>query len=176
MGVGEGARAQFPIPLPAFDYTRYPEIRHNVPLIRQDTVVWCWVAAAKMILDWRGSSPNQCSMLQQQYGAPCCLNPALCARPGHIAEIGELIRRFGGRPSSVAPPANGFILYDALRRGPIVMHTREGHFIVATGMRVEPSPYGPLGVVLINDPFRGSFAVPFPELIMMWDAALVVGH
>ena len=164
--------------LPAFDYNRYPPIQHAVPFHQQNTMVWCWVAAAKMVAEFYGRRPvpDQCTMLQMQYGAPCCQNPQLCARGGHIVEIQALIGRFGGRFSNIAPPANGFVLYDALRRGPIVMHTRQGagHFVVATGMRVVPSPIGPLGMVSVNDPFFGQYEVDFPTLMQAWTAALVV--
>lgn len=169
--------AQYPYP-PPFDYNRYPPIHHAVPFHPQQTQVWCWVAAAKMVTEFYGRQavPDQCAMLQIQYGAPCCQNPQLCSRAGHISEIQALIGRFGGRSSSVAPPANGFVLYDALRRGPIVMHTRQGagHFVVATGMRVVPSPVGPLGMVSISDPFFGQYEIDFPSLMQAWTAALVV--
>lgn len=171
------AQAQYGYP-PPFDYSRYPPIQHNVPFHSQQTMVWCWVAAAKMVAEYYGRKPvpDQCAMLQLQYGAPCCQNPQLCSRGGYIAEIQALIGRFGGRYSTVSPPANGFALYNALRRGPIVMHTRQGagHFVVATGMRIEPSAVGPLGVVAINDPYFGQYEVDFPSLMQAWTAALVV--
>lgn len=169
--------AQYPYQ-PPFDYSKYPPIHHAVPFHPQQTQVWCWVAAAKMVAEFYGRQPvpDQCAMLQMQYGAPCCQNPQLCSRGGYINEIQALIGRFGGRFSTVAPPANGFVLYDALMRGPIVMHTRQGagHFVVATGMRVVPSPVGPLGMVSISDPYFGQYEVDFPSLMQAWTAALVV--
>lgn len=163
---------------PPFDYNRYPPIHHAVPFHPQQTQVWCWVAAAKMVAEFYGRRPvpDQCAMLQLQYGAPCCQNSQLCSRAGHITEIQALIGSFGGRFSNVAPPANGLVLYDALRRGPIVMHTRQGagHFVVATGMRVVPSPMGPVGMVSINDPYFGQYEIDFPSLMHAWTAALVV--
>ncbi|WP_139026495.1 papain-like cysteine protease family protein [Achromobacter arsenitoxydans] len=165
-------------PPTSFDYRRYPPIHHAVPFHPQQTMVWCWVAAAKMVAEFYGRSPvpDQCSMLQIQYRAPCCQNPQLCSRPGHITEVQALISRFGGRFSTVSPPADGFALYDILKHGPIVMHTRQGagHFVIATGMRVVPSPFGPLGRVSINDPFYGQYEVDFPSLMQAWTAALVV--
>ncbi len=171
------SRAQYPYAAP-FNYSQYPPIQHAVPFHQQQTMVWCWVAAAKMVAEYysRHPVPSQCEMLQMQYRAPCCQNPNLCARGGYINEIQALIARFGGRTSGVSLPANGFVLYNALRRGPIVMHTRQGagHFIVATGMRVDPTPGGPLGKVMINDPFSGQYEVDFPNLLQAWTAALVV--
>jgi hypothetical protein len=163
---------------PLFNYSQYPAIQHNVPFHAQSTQVWCWVAVAKMVAEFYGrtSIPNQCAMLQIQYGAPCCQQPQLCMRAGHISEVQALIQRFGGRTSAVSPPANGFALYQALARGPIVMHTTQGsgHFIVATGMRIVATPYGPLGMVSISDPFNGQYEIDFPSLAMQWTSAVVV--
>ena len=67
----------------------------DVPFERQDTQVWCWVAAARMVaLYYNVRVPSQCEMLQAQYGAPCCGNPVFCMRPGHITEIQALIASF----------------------------------------------------------------------------------
>jgi len=163
---------------PGFDYDRYPPIRHDVPFHRQQTMVWCWVAVAKMIAEFYGKQPvpDQCRMLQIQYGAPCCDAPELCARPGYLAEIQALVSRFGGRMSELAAPTNAFVLYEAMRRGPIIMHTRQGsgHVVVTTGIRIERSPIGPLAMVSINDPFFGRYEVDFPQLMQVWTAALVV--
>jgi hypothetical protein len=168
----------FPPAPPSFDYSQFPPIRHAVPFHRQDTMVWCWVAAAKMVSEYYGRRPvpSQCEMLQLQYGAPCCANPTLCSRAGFMPEIQMLVARFGGQFSSVAPPANGFVLYAALQRGPIVMQTRQGagHAVVAVGMRLVRKSFGPLGMVSINDPLFGQYEVEFPNLLKMWTAALVV--
>lgn len=160
-----------------FDYGRFPPIRHSVPFHRQETMVWCWVASAKMVSEYYNRrTPSQCRMLEDVYGAPCCSAPDMCARGGYIAEIQNLIHRFGGRTSHVSPPGDGFALYATLRRAPIVLHTRQGqgHFVVATGMRVVPTQFGPLGVVSVNDPFFGVYDVEFPRLLQAWNAALVV--
>lgn len=171
------SHAQYSYPLP-FDYDKYPPIHHAVPFHGQQTQVWCWVAAAKMVAEFyaRQPVPDQCAMLEIQYGAPCCRRPDLCARGGHISEIQSLIEQFGGRASTFSRPANGFALYDALRRGPIVMHTRQGagHFVVAVGIRLVPSPIGPLAMVSISDPFYGRYEVDFPSLMQAWTAALII--
>jgi hypothetical protein len=163
---------------PPFDYSRFPAIHHRVPFHAQDTMVWCWVAAAKMICEYYGRRPvpNQCEMLQMQYHAPCCQDPRLCSRAGQMGEVQALIARYGGRFSSAVPPADGFALYGVLRRGPILMQTRQGmgHAVVATGIRIVPSPIGPLGIVSINDPYYGQYEITFPELINAWSAALLV--
>lgn len=163
---------------PTFNYGEYPQIRHAVPFYEQQTMAWCWVAAAKMVTEFYGrrSVPDQCEMLRIQYGAPCCQKPQLCVRAGHISEVQALIGNFGGRWSGISRPANGFVLYEALSRGPIVMHTLQGggHFVVATGMRIVRSPVGPLGMVSISDPFFGQYEIDFPSLMQAWTAALIV--
>lgn len=171
-------QSQFPPYKAPFDYDSYPEIHHQVPFYRQDTMAWCWVASAKMICEYygRGPVPDQCAMLQMQYGAPCCENPGVCSRAGHLGEVQALIARFGGRASTVTLPADGFALYSALQKGPILMQTRQGagHAVVATGMRIVPSPVGPIGMVSINDPLYGQYEIDFPSLIQAWSAAIVV--
>ncbi|HYC54639.1 MAG TPA: papain-like cysteine protease family protein [Candidatus Binatia bacterium] len=163
---------------PAFDYRHYPPIHHDVPFHAQNTIVWCWVAVAKMVAEYysRGPVPSQCEMLERHYGYPCCASPMGCTRPGHIVEVQGLLGHFGRRGSTLAPPANGFALYDALRRGPIILHTTQGggHFIVATGMRLQPSPMGPLGIVLVHDPIYGRQSIEFPRLMNIWSAAVLV--
>src|SRR5690606_35096701 len=68
------------------------EVQLRVPFHRQDTLVWCWVASAKMVVEAIGEeAPTQCQMLEQVYGAPCCTQPWRCARAGHITEIQNLI-------------------------------------------------------------------------------------
>lgn len=178
-GVGAATNQPPPsVPDQQGDNDKFPPIRHAVPFHRQQTMVWCWVAAAKMVAEFYGRRPvpDQCTMLQMQYGAPCCQNPGWCSRGGHITEIQALLARFGGRYSGLAAPADGYALYNALKRGPIVMHTRQGagHFVVATGMRIITTASGPLGMVSINDPFVGKYEVAFPDLMQTWDLALVV--
>ena len=176
--LAENSRAQFPFAPVQFNDSRFPPIRHAVPFHAQKTMVWCWVAAAEMVAEYyaRQPVPEQCAMLQMQYGAPCCIDPTPCLRPGAITEVQALVAHFGCRFSGVAPPANGFVLYDALKRGPIIMHTRQGagHFVVATGMRVMATPYGPCGMVSIHDPLLGPYEIDFPTLLQNWDAAVVV--
>jgi hypothetical protein len=181
--VVQTAAAQYPyspwVPQPQFNYAAFPPIRHAVPFHRQQTMVWCWVAAAKMVAEFYGRQPvpDQCEMLQMQYRAPCCQNPAVCTQPGHISQVQGLIAHFGCRFSGVTRPGDGPALYNALQRGPIVLHTRQGagHFVVATGMRLTPTPAGPLGIVLIHDPLAGpDREINLPTLWQMWDAALVV--
>jgi hypothetical protein len=148
----------------------------NVPYEQQQTIVWCWVASARMVARYYNvSTPSQCQMLQAQYGAPCCSQPHLCARAGHISEIQALIASFGLRYSTVAPRVDGWTLLSIFKRGhPVVMHVDNSHFVVAVGMRVVATPQGPLGIVRILDPFRGVHEQDLPSLYSRWDAAVYV--
>lgn len=163
-------------------YAQYPnnsvidQAYLNVPFDRQETLVWCWVASARMVARYYNiSTPSQCRMLEQQYGAPCCSQPGLCTRPGHITEIQALIGSFGLRYSQVAPRVDGWTLLNLFKQGhPVVLHVDNSHFVVATGMKVVQSAYGPLGIVRISDPFRGVHEQDLPSLYTRWDFAVYV--
>lgn len=148
----------------------------NIPYERQDTMVWCWVAAAKMIARYYNvQTPSQCSMLQAQYGAPCCGNPAMCTRPGYIGEIQALIASFGLRYSVMGPPADGWTLLALFKQGhPIVLYVNNSHFVVASGIKVVATPQGPLGIVRILDPYSGPYEEPLTSLYMRWGASIYV--
>jgi hypothetical protein len=148
----------------------------NVPFERQDTLVWCWVAAAKMVARYYNvQTPSQCQMLQAQYRAPCCSNPAMCTRPGYITEIQALIASFGLRFSQLGPPTDGWSLLSLFKRGsPVVLYVNNSHFVVASGMRVVGTHGGPVGVVRILDPYSGPYEEPLPSLYQRWGAALYV--
>lgn len=163
------SNAQFPGQILAQAYV-------PVPYERQQTLVWCWVASARMVAaHFNRQVPPQCDMLQRQYGAPCCANPQLCARSGHITEIQRLIESFGLRASQIGPPANGYVLLDLFQRGrPVVIHLVQGHFAVAAGIKVVATPGGPLGIVRVLDPYYGIQDVPLPTLVSQWDAAVYV--
>ena len=149
----------------------------NVPFEKQKTIVWCWAAAARMVARYyNAEAPSQCEMLEQRYGAPCCVNPYnVCTVPGSIWQIQDLIQSFGLTASTIGPPANGYVLLNLFKQGrPIVIHLVQGHFVVAAGIKVVESPMGPLGIVRILDPFYGIREMPLPELYMQWDAAVYV--
>lgn len=152
------------------------QIYLQVPFERQETLVWCWVASAKMVASYFNvSTPSQCRMLEQAYGAPCCSSPSYCARPGHIQEIQRLIGGFGLRYSAMGPPTDGWTLFNIFRQGrPIVLHVNNSHFVVAAGMKILSTPQGPLGVVRVLDPFYGVYDEPLPRLYSRWGVALYV--
>jgi hypothetical protein len=173
--VASGSYAQ--VDSPPADNT-YAPIRHAVPFHAKNPMFECWLASARMVAEyyWRSPVPDQCAMLQMQSSTPCCQHPSLCMRGGGINEIQALIAYFGGHSSSVTAPSDGVVLYNLLRQGPIVIHTRQGagHFIVATGMQIVPGPTGPLGIISINDPLFGQYEIDFYRLMQTWNAALVI--
>lgn len=148
----------------------------NVPFDRQQTQVWCWVAAARMVAQYFNvATPSQCEMLTARYGAPCCQNPAMCTRPGYITEIQALVASFGLRYSSIGPPTDGWTLLNIFKSGrPIILHVNNSHFVVASGIRVMQTPQGPLGIVQILDPYFGPYEEPLPSLYQRWGAAMYV--
>lgn len=148
----------------------------NVPFETQQTQVWCWVATARMVARYYNvTTPPQCQMLAQQYGAPCCQNPAMCARPGYIQEIQALVASFGLRSSSIGPPTDGYTLLNLFKQGrPIILYVNNSHFVVANGIKVVATPGGPLGIVSILDPYFGPYEEALPNLYMRWGAAIYV--
>ena len=142
------------------------QVQYAVPLEVQNTAVWCWVAAAKMEVEALGAqAPPQCAMLQQVYGAPCCTQPGVCARPGSAAEVQNLIAKFGFTATSINTWGDGWSFFRLLQNSgaPLVVWVDRSHYIVVTGMRVVQMPYGPLGIVSINDPLRGSGEQAWPD-------------
>lgn len=153
------------------------EVQIRTPYHHQDTLVWCWVASAKMVVEALGeSAPSQCEMLEQAYGAPCCSQPYLCERGGHIVEIQNLIRQFGYSLSRLSSYGDGFQIFSILKRtrAPIVAWIDGSHFVVITGMKIVPSNYGPWGIVRIYDPIRGRSDQDWPVFSRRLGAILYV--
>ena len=148
----------------------------DVPYDRQNTAVWCWVAAARMIaLYYNVNVPSQCQMLQAQYGAPCCANPAQCMRGGYINEIQALISSFGLRHSALGGAPDGWTLLALFKQGrPVVLYVDSSHFVVASGIRVVASAYGPVGMVRVLDPYVGIYEESVPSLFARTNGALYV--
>lgn len=130
-----------------------------------------------MVVEGLGKkAPSQCEMLQRVYGAPCCSQPQLCARGGHIAEIQNLIAQFGYSMSEISTFGDGFEIFDLLQstRAPIVAWVDGSHFVVITGMRIVPSRVGSWGIVRIHDPIRGRFDQDWPVFSRRLGAILYV--
>jgi Papain-like cysteine protease AvrRpt2 len=164
-------RAEAQVPGQVLDQAYLP-----IQIEPQQTLEWCWVASARMVANYFSKqTPPQCAMLQEQYDAPCCANPQLCTVPGSIYQVQQLIQNFGLRASLVGPPTNGYDLLALFKQNhPIVIHLVQGHFAVASGIKVVATPSGPLGIVRILDPLFGVQDVPLPNLYQQWDGAVYV--
>jgi hypothetical protein len=163
-----------------------PRVDLGIQNITQDTPVWCWAAVAQqIILALRGpaGTPGQCALVAVANGAApqyCCQVPTPCMTTGGLQQIQGLILQFGGRFSSIAPPADPMTIYNTLASGRAVIMAVQsssfsGHVVVIRGMEWVPTPTGPQPVLYVNDPM--SFftqPVAFGQLGQYWQAAIVV--
>ena len=150
-----------------------------VPLVPQDTIEWCWVAAAEMILQYKNvDPPSQCRIMEIGYRMPegsCCGNTQNCTIPGTTTQIQRIIHDFGGGYSAMGRPANPTELYNLLSKDiPIIAHLRlatGGHFVVIRG--IEGDAMNPM--ITINDPMQSEpFQLPFFQLAQVWDTGIYV--
>lgn len=94
----------------------------NVPLIPQQTNVWCWAASGQMTMTYLNSSDStdylQCKQADKEYNCTdCCSNlNCACKKPGHV-----LIRDYGfnyatttWNPSDTTVPTDCYLSYDKL--------------------------------------------------------------
>jgi hypothetical protein len=103
------------------------------------------------------------------------MNPAPCTVPGTIWQVQQLIQSFGLHATQIGPPTDGYVLLNLFKQGrPIVLHLAQGHFVVASGIKVIATQGGPLGIVQILDPYYGPYEIPLPNLYAQWDAAVYV--
>ncbi len=153
----------------------------NIP---QQTNSWCWAAAAQQVIYWlRGSSPPQCQLVANAFNANaqyCCSYPQACNTTGQLQQIQGLILAYGGRYSSISPPANPMAVYQTLaQRKAIVLNLQTtpyiGHCVVLRGMAWVQTPFGYQAVLYINDPMS-YFTQPifFNQLLTYWRSAIVV--
>lgn len=150
----------------------------SVPFIPQNTLVWCWVAAAKMAIEASGRrAPSQCEMLQRQYGVPCCDRPDLCFRGGYFHEIAALVRNLGGELSSLnlGNYAPDFLNRMRQTNRPIVAHVDGGHFVVITGMEIYQTQWGYWAIVTYHDPYYGpNLRQDWPQFVSRMSAFLML--
>ena len=164
------------------------EVSLPIENIPQETQVWCWAAVAQQIvysLHGPAGTPPQCAMVALANGAypnVCCDqigryngNP-VCMRTGSLQQIQWLIGHFGGRYSTLAPPAHPSVLFDTLQRGnAIILQVQSspfsGHVVVLRGMSVVNG----VPVLYINDPLAYfTQPIPFQRLLGYWAGAIVV--
>jgi hypothetical protein len=162
-----------------------PPINLGIQNISQETLMWCWAAAAQQIIYWKtGMSLPQCNLVAQAKGAHpnvCCSNFQNCLVPGNFNDIQSLLFQNGAGYSSLSLPANPMILYNTLaaNRAVILFLNKPfqniGHFVVLTGMEWVNDPiYGLVPVVYINDPMAYyTQPLAFNNLIGLWQAAIV---
>lgn len=155
----------------------------NIP---QQTPVWCWAAVAQQIIAATVGpqrTPAQCALVAMAYGAhpaACCNGNPQCLVTGSLPQIQFLIAQFGGRFSSLAPPADPMVLYQTLAGGrAIILLVSTGpatsHVVVLRGMSFIPGPNGYEAVLHVNDPM-GYYTQPvlFRQLLGVWMGAIVV--
>jgi Papain-like cysteine protease AvrRpt2 len=165
----------------------------NVPILIQNTDMWCWLASAEMVIQYRrpGISYAQCRIMEMGYGLPpgaCCTNVNMCRKIGDWPEIRAVLENFGGISSDVTGPLDADTLYVTLSNGhPVIAKIGTGmavmHAVVIRGMRFQPvmflDPFGRpyrewVPFVLINDP--ASYLpreAPFSQLASVWLESLI---
>lgn len=155
----------------------------NVP---QETPVWCWAAVAQQIilrLNGPTGTPPQCGLVATAFNVPpshCCQVPTPCATTGSLQQIQALIAHFGGRWSSLAPPASPMTIYQTLTSGRAVIMAVQsspysGHVVVIRGMAWVATPAGIQPMLYINDPMSYfTQPIPFQAIANYWQAAIVV--
>ena len=163
-----------------------PPVDLRIQNIPQQTPVWCWAAVAQQIiyrLNGPAATPQQCELVATAFNtAPqyCCQLPTPCITTGSLQQIQGLIAYYGGRWSSIAPPANSMAVYQTLASGrAIIMAVQSspysGHVVVIRGMAWIPTPMGAQPVLYINDPLAYfTQPIPFANLSKYWSSAIVV--
>lgn len=55
----------------------------NVPVVRQEQSNWCWDADSKCVLQYYGTTVNQCDIATYAFGGNCCSSPSssTCNQP-----------------------------------------------------------------------------------------------
>jgi hypothetical protein len=183
------AQAQYPTP-------PFQPVLLNVPLVNQDTDMWCWLASSEMIIQYRrpGLTYQQCRIMEMGYGqlpGSCCGNEYMCRIGGDWPQIMTVLARFGGITGAVMPALNEAALYRTLSSGfPIIAKIRSGaasmHAVVIKGMYYQPmtfySPFGQsyqqwIPFVAINDPMSYlPREVPFNQLANVWIQSLIASY
>jgi hypothetical protein len=131
----------------------------SVPLIAQQTPVWCWAAVSEMIFRYYGRGATQCQILSGWYQRDCCLFSQSCQTTASIQAIQQTLLAFGGVRSTALPgPISFQNVQSEINAGrPVIVAYRgsfAGHVVIIHG-------YDANGNVYIRDPLFGSFVVPY---------------
>jgi hypothetical protein len=156
-----------------------PPVDLGISNITQNDPMWCWAAVAQQIIyKINGQAPQQCELVSFAKNGQCCSYS--CSVPGNFQDIQNLVLRYGGHFSSIAPPANAGILYQTLSNGnPIILYLQTspqiGHYIVLRGMAWLNTPMGVQPFVYVNDPMSiYPQSMPFSNVVGVWAAAIVI--
>lgn len=140
---------------------------------QQHTIVWCWGAAAAMVVEFETRRPTEdCEVLSaydRRYGAgrQCCVSPGACLRgaiPGEIETILGTVFSIHGRSQPFA--ASFEQVRDHLDTGhPLILwlwrSPTTAHVVVIAGYRPDRS-------LLVLDPMQGPAWVDYSVLRANW--------
>ena len=175
-------------------------VKAEVPFVRQQTALWCWLAVAEMALRYKkGASLPQCRLADLAFRMTpgACCKPGKCQKGASLTVVHALLAYMGVKSRPQGPEISSDEVYRLLKqgrifivrlvrrdRGPIRVGPKSvGHVVVLRGMRFVPAPPGSplarqnkaLPLVLINDPsFLSPIEVPFPDVISNWEGMLVI--
>ncbi len=134
----------------------------SLPLVRQQTEVWCWAATSEMVFRYYGRGSVQCEILSAWLTANCCLSPPhpYCRQGApSLQVIQQTLFAFGRLTSSLrgGPLSLNEIRNEIDLGRPIIAAYRgafSGHVVVVYG-------YDSSGNIYIHDPYYGTFIVPY---------------
>jgi hypothetical protein len=166
------------LPMLAIPACAQPMAIVNVPLIPQQTNVWCWAASGEMVMQYFGTSVPQCEQATYQFGggkikANCCKHPTpkQCISGGQveISHYGFTYQQLGG-PAQLLhkqiedQSANR---HEPWLINPYCLNSKKcgnwGHVTVGVGYWAtfgDSREWSPLFFIFINDPWPpnvGSF-------------------
>jgi hypothetical protein len=157
----------------------------NIPLILQNTPVWCWVASAEMVIRYKnyGNSLQQCQMLEIGFQTPsgyCCSNPNNCMTTGTAQQIQYLVYNFGGRASSLSGPLSEKSVLTTLKsNNPVIAFIKlspfsnSGHVVVIRGIRFSQDVQQ--AVLTINDPLSYiSQETTYANFLQYWQGSIII--
>lgn len=130
----------------------------SVPLVGQQTPVWCWAAVSEMVFRYYGRGLAQCQILSGWYQGNCCAVPQACLTTAPLQVIQQTLAAFNIRSTVFPGPISFQAVQSEINAGrPIIVAYRgssAGHVVIISG-------YDAQGNVYILDPLFGPFVVPY---------------
>ena len=131
----------------------------DVPMVAQQTEVWCWAAVTEMIFRYYNVGTTQCNILSEWTGVDCCSYSNLCLHPAPVEVIQRTLAAYGIRSQVINRGLSlSEVKYEIDQGRPIVVFyigsSFVGHFVLAYG-------YDSSGNIYIHDPIYGTFSVPY---------------